>query len=169
MDSGNDMRGSRLNILVVCTGNICRSPMAEGILRKICERGLASVSSAGTHALVGNPAAEFSVIAAAEHGIDITPHRAQLLTAAMIGTSDHILCMERSHVEHVLTLAPDAHGRTHNLAEFIGGLPADAIPDPYGCSLREYRECYRTIAAALARFVAAKSLLEDCSDRTQHE
>jgi protein-tyrosine-phosphatase len=144
-----------LHILAVCTGNICRSPMAEGILKKLLKKGHAAfVSSCGTHALQGNPASEFSVIASAENGIDISCHRARMLTPEIIGQSDIILCMERSHVEHVLSLDVSVHERVFNLAVFSGMRKMKDIPDPYGCSLREYRECFMDIHRCIGNFLA---------------
>jgi len=141
--------------LAVCTGNICRSPMAEGILKKFLEGGGdALVSSSGTHALTGNPASEFSVIACSESGIDISRHRARMLTLEMIESSDVILCMERFHVERVLSIDVSAHERVFNLADFSGVSRMKDIPDPYGCSLREYRECFDDIWRCIDNFLA---------------
>jgi protein-tyrosine-phosphatase len=143
-----------LTFLAVCTGNICRSPMAEGILKKVLEGSGALVSSSGTHALVGNTASEFSVIASDENGIDISRHRARMLTPEMIESSNIILCMERFHVERVLSIDLSAHERVFNLADFSRVRRMRDIPDPYGCSLREYRECFRDIQRCIDNFLA---------------
>jgi protein-tyrosine-phosphatase len=144
---GKDRAKQPKNILTVCTGNICRSPMAEGIFRHLLDgRSGVSVSSAGTHALIGNPAADFAIIASAEKGIDISGHRARMLGLQLIRESSIIFCMEPSHIELVLEIDPEATGRTFNLAEFAeGSRRLKQISDPYGCSLREYRSCFADI------------------------
>lgn len=161
--SDNDNRSSaELKVLAVCTGNICRSPMAEGILQGLfSSANNVSMFSAGTHALEGNPATEFAVIAALEAGIDISGHRARALSREMIQRSWLILCMERFHVEWVLSREPSARGRVYNLADFSGRREMRSIPDPYGCSVREYRECLRNIMFCINNFFSInKKLLE---------
>jgi protein-tyrosine phosphatase len=111
------------SILVVCSGNICRSPVAEGLLRRALERRLGveavTVSSAGTIAVDGGAASEGSVIAARERGVDIDPHRARLLTARLIGESDLCLCMAGEHRDAIGVLAPEAAERTFTLKELV--------------------------------------------------
>ena len=146
-----------VKILTVCTGNICRSPMAEGIFRRLLSGtpGL-TVSSAGTHALIGNPATDFAVIAAAEKGIDISSHRARVVGPELIHESSFIFCMELFHVEAVLELDPSAGTKTFNLADFAGdGKMLKIISDPYGCSLREYRSCFADIDMCIRNCLAS--------------
>ncbi len=149
------------NILVVCTGNICRSPMAEGIFRALLKKiPGASVSSAGTHAQTGNPATEFAVIAAGENGIDISGHRARMIGEEAIRASGIILCMEPYHVEQILEIDVSADSKTLNLAEFSGALKGrNKISDPYGCSLREYRECFKDIDICIRNFLESEYYL----------
>lgn len=133
--------------------------MAEGILSLMplaspCVRA----SSAGTHALDGNPASEFSVVACGEQGVDISGHRARRLDDRIARKSDLIVCMEPAHIEIVFSLNPSAVGKTHNLADFSGG-KLKKIADPYGCSLREYRQCFQDVLACLGNFLGEMGLL----------
>lgn len=133
--------------------------MAEGILRAIFkEDPSVAVASAGTHALTGNPATEFSVLASRENGIDISGHRAQLLDSVLIRRSHVILCMEPAHAEWTLSIDCSASEKVYNLADFSGGVECRGkIDDPYGCSLREYRECFRIINECLRNFAGRLS------------
>jgi protein arginine phosphatase len=130
--------------------------MAEGMLRAIFQTNpLMTVSSAGTHAIEGNPATEFAILASQEEGVDITGHCARLLDDKLISSSDVILCMEPSHIEWVLSLDSSVYDRVFNLAEFSGAKRIEKIADPYGCSLREYRECFRDIEACINNFLSS--------------
>ena len=96
--------------------------MAAGVLRALLgEIPGAGISSAGTHALIGNPATEFSIIAAGERGIDISRHRARMIGEEIIRDSGIILCMEPFHVEYILEFDISAESKTFNLAEFSDG------------------------------------------------
>ena len=144
-----------MKVLTVCTGNICRSPMAEGIIRSIFQADpFMTVLSAGTHAVAGNPATEFAILSSQEKGIDITGHSARPLDSVLIGSSDLILCMEPSHAEWVLSLNSSIYEKVYNLADFSGSdKRLKSIPDPYGCSLREYRECFDEINTCIHNFL----------------
>jgi len=100
------------SILVVCTGNVCRSPLAEGLLRAALRRRFGeaapTVSSAGTHGWEGSEAMPGSVEAARELGVDLTNHRARLLTYELAREADLLLCMAGDH--------RDAFGSEHDLA-----------------------------------------------------
>jgi protein-tyrosine-phosphatase len=146
-----------IHILTVCTGNICRSPMAEGILKTmIGETAMISISSAGTHALQGNPASEFALIAAYEQGIDISEHQSRALNEELIRANTMILCMEPIHIEWILSVDSSAGETVYSLPAFSENSKLKKIPDPYGSSLGAYRECFSTIHDCLARFIDTK-------------
>jgi protein-tyrosine phosphatase len=116
-------------ILVVCTGNICRSPMAEGLLRHHLEaRGIGSirVQSAGVQAWDGDEAMPEAVQALREVGLDISGHLSRALDPASLESADLILAMARWHRDVVAHLDPRASARTFTLKELVSGL--DAFP-----------------------------------------
>jgi protein-tyrosine phosphatase len=147
-----------MNILMVCTGNICRSPMAEGLLRQRLSQtrdGLqVSVHSAGTHGLDGEPAAPLAIRAAAEMGVDISPHRARSLDQEMVRQADLILVMEPFHREIVTrALAPGEDHKVRLLAHFDDAADSDSIEDPYQRPLAAYRDCIGRLAQCVAGVV----------------
>ncbi len=126
-------------ILLVCTGNICRSPMAEGLLRSALERrlgdGAPRVASAGTIACDGARAMPEAVEAAAELGVDISAHSARRLRGEHIRDAVLIVGMAAEHREDVQALVPEAEARTFTLKELVrvleatGPRPVDATRD----------------------------------------
>ncbi|WP_263322552.1 low molecular weight phosphotyrosine protein phosphatase [Endozoicomonas sp. Mp262] len=118
------------NILVVCVGNICRSPTAEFLLRKkIQEKGSKiNIASAGVGALVGKPAASKAAEYAATIGLDLSGHIARQLTREMAREYDLILVMEEGHIRAVEGIAPEARGKVHLLGRWHSNIE---IPDPY--------------------------------------
>jgi protein-tyrosine phosphatase len=142
-----------MDILMVCTGNICRSPMAEGLLRHMLpERWKPNVHvhSAGTHGLDDQPAASFAIQAAAEMGVDISGHRARSLDPEMVSQADLILVMEPFHREIVArAVRPEERDRLRLLADFETPRQSDTIDDPYNHSLKVYRVCLNRIRDCL--------------------
>ncbi|WP_152207623.1 low molecular weight protein-tyrosine-phosphatase [Marinobacter changyiensis] len=117
------------NILVICVGNICRSPMAEYLLRaRLAENTSKQVHSAGIGALVGKPADDTALELLKEQGIDASAHRARQVTTDMLAKADLILAMEARHLKRLHDIAPQIRGRAFLLGKWQNGQP---IPDPY--------------------------------------
>jgi protein-tyrosine-phosphatase len=138
-------------ILFVCTGNICRSPMAEGLLRqRLAKAGLATehrVASAGVWALDGRPASEHAVAVMAAQGIDITGHIAHTVTAEDMARASLILVMSRDHKQVLLNTWPQYAWKVHRLSEMTG--KKRDVRDPYG----QPTAAYRTAAEVIARYI----------------
>ncbi len=144
-------RPTTYNILFVCTGNTCRSPLAEVITRRgLADRGWnhVRVDSAGTSAAWGAPASEGSLGAAAAVGLDLTGHRSQPLTARLVEESDIILAMTPSHLARVEEL--NGHEKAMLLGEFFDGAShGEPIDDPFGGSPEEYAQVRDHISQAV--------------------
>ena len=150
---------SRIKFLFVCTGNTCRSPMAEGIFRKYLAEKLHAhvdelekigytVDSAGTLGSVGFPATMQAVIACANKGVDIRSHWNKGLSNELIEESDVIYVMERIHRERVLEMAPGAAERCYLLEE------DGQIPDPIGRPQDFYDSCAERIERAVVKRIS---------------
>jgi protein-tyrosine phosphatase len=147
--------GDMFTVLFVCSGNTCRSPMAEGILNAKLPPWAVEwtlVESAGTLGLSGTPPSGGAIEAAREKGVDISAYRSTPLEAGLVGRADLILVMEPHHKDSVLHLDAGANDKTFLLGEFHGGALEDAIVgDPVGCTMDVYRSCYRLIERHLDR------------------
>ncbi len=133
---------SMKRILLVCTGNICRSPLAAALMeRALKERGVdgIDVSSAGTGAWDGAPVSEGAYLVALEQGLDLSGHRARLLTRDLVEQCDLILTMARHHRARVDELGGEGH--VFVLGEYAGrSAEAVEVSDPFGGDLVVYRE-----------------------------
>ncbi|MDK2857356.1 MAG: protein arginine phosphatase [Verrucomicrobiota bacterium] len=141
-------------LIFVCTGNTCRSPMAEGLLRQILgpDSGW-QITSAGICAANGWPANPNAVEALREKGIDISNHVSRALTPALVQTADLLVTMTRAHRDAVLRMCPESEGKVFLLTSFGVTQAAADIYDPIGESLDVYRRVRDEIDAALPDLV----------------
>ena len=133
-------------IIFVCTGNTCRSPMAQGLFRVLAEKyGLRDVecTSCGLAAYTGMPVTANAVRAAAEFGADISAHRARALTEYLLSEGDLFVCMTQHHADLLRKYLP-----AEKICVLGGG-----IADPYGGELEDYRNCAAQIYAALETMI----------------
>jgi protein-tyrosine phosphatase len=136
------------NLLVLCIGNICRSPMAEGLLAHAlpgCE-----VRSAGIGALIGRQPEPFAVQLMAEREIDISEHRAQQISSQLVGWADLILVMDQEQKKYVEKQYVASRGKVFR----IGEATKDEVPDPYRETIDSFRTSLRVIEEGVAFWAA---------------
>jgi ribonuclease HII len=174
---GLSARGTAIrNILLVCSRNTCRSPMAEAIFRRLLDRDGAlsalgiAIGSRGLSAPEGGLATHFAMLVMAERGLNLEEHRARSLSAEAIQQADLILAMEARHKERVLRDFAGAGGKLFTLAEYIGEGQDIADPSPYGF-VEEYRRCADQLEDCMARLlerVKRDGGLRGCSEMEKH-
>jgi protein-tyrosine phosphatase len=144
-------------ILFVCSGNTCRSPLAEGIARLIIPdrtRTSVEVSSAGTSALEGMPASVNAIETASNHDIDISGHRSRLLSRTLVREADLIVTMGAKHRDTVAVIEPEAIRYTVLLTYFCPDRGGD-VPDPIGGGMEEYERTFELIGGCLEALAEA--------------
>jgi protein-tyrosine-phosphatase len=162
MSEKND---SKLEVLFVCTGNTCRSPMAEGILKMMLKDkgvGNVKVSSAGTHGLRSAPASLFAIEVAKRRNVDLSRHRSRELTAEMVGRADLILTMSQEHLERIKRMDKQAGQKAYLLKAFPQPHTESndgqnhgvlSIKDPIGGSLDDYEDAFSEIEKEMERIL----------------
>lgn len=136
------------SILIVCTGNICRSPIAERLLR--CKFQNKIIDSAGTGALIDHAADNTAIEISKKYGLDLSNHKGRQITSAMIREYDLILVMEKGHIEKICTISPESRGKTMLLGHWID---IKEIPDPYRKSNEAFDSVYKLIEKACNSWV----------------
>ncbi|KPJ87619.1 MAG: protein tyrosine phosphatase [Gammaproteobacteria bacterium SG8_11] len=136
------------SILVVCIGNICRSPVAERMLQQLLPEK--KISSAGVGALVGHPVDALAAEVAAKYGLDTSGHVARQLTPELCRGQDLILAMSEENREQVYRIAPEARGKVMLIGKWLDDAE---IPDPYKQSRRVHEEAYQLLDLATQSWV----------------
>ncbi|EMO6899524.1 arsenate reductase/protein-tyrosine-phosphatase family protein [Pluralibacter gergoviae] len=128
------------SILVLCTGNVCRSPIAERLLRNALKNK--KIDSAGLGALIDNPADPAAVKVAAKHGLSLDGHMGRKFSSSMAREYDLILVMDKEHLAKISQVAPEARGKTMLLGHWLNQAE---IPDPYKKSDEAFDYVYKII------------------------
>lgn len=141
-------------IVFICTGNTCRSPMAEGLFKAMGgeEKTSLKAISAGIFTTNGMSASENAIIAAKELGADISNHKSQILNQDIVNDAKYLVCMTGAHYDQILLKFPDVSNKLFTL------LPTD-IDDPYGGNIDDYRKCANQIK------IAVESIIERLSKK----
>lgn len=145
------------SVLFVCTGNLCRSPMAMTIMRSLANDSW-RIESAGTWAVNGQPASYNAELAMQELGLDLSQHQAQRVTRELLAGFSLVLVMERNHKEALRIEFPEFKNRIYLLSEMIDQY--FDVADPYGSDLADYRATARELAGILKKGYAQ---IEDLS------
>ena len=135
-------------IVFICTGNTCRSPMAEGLFKALNgeqKTGLEAIS-AGIFTNNGMSASENAVIAAKELGADISNHKSQMLNGDIVNDAKYLVCMTGAHYDQILLKFPNVSDKLFTLS------PTD-IDDPFGGNIDEYRSCATQIKSAVESII----------------
>ena len=153
-----------MNILFVCSGNTCRSPMAEALLREQVKkdellRKNVAVRSCGTMTVPGMQAAQNAIDAMYARGIDLTAHRSELISQDLVDWADVILTMQPSHAQVVSAMFENAAQKTYPILQYVG--LTGGIADPFGAPLDVYVACAGDLAKAIQEVAARLRAMVD--------
>ena len=138
-------------ILIVCIGNVCRSPMAECVLRDQLRDKDVVVESAGLAALVGQPIEPLAESVLLDHGLTAQSHVARQVDEAMTAAADLVLVVAKKQIAAIHALSPDAFGKTFLLGKWLGAVD---IPDPFGRKREHFAHVYQMIDLAAQSWCA---------------
>ena len=144
-------RFSVRRVLMVCVGNVCRSPIAEFVMRERLADPEIIVESAGIAAVPGDRIDPRALNVLERHGIDADSHVARRLDKAMLDRADLVLTMERRHMEFIRAFSLASTGKTFLLGRWQGGFE---IPDPFGKPQESFDHVYRMVDLAIHRWRA---------------
>lgn len=143
-----------MKVVFICTGNTCRSPMAEGILKDLAEKDKLNVNvkSVGTHASLNANASNFAIVAMKDIGIDISNHKSDQVNSELLDKTDLVLTMSNSHKKAILLQYPFMKDKVFLLNEYAYGTAID-IEDPFGAPLRYYEQARDEIYEAMLEVI----------------
>lgn len=146
-----------INVLFVCTGNTCRSVIAQGLLRKMWDQQLEkksalAVESAGLYAFSGIPASENAIKVLSEYGVEMGEHRSRKVNLDMVRQADLIVVMTRQQREELVRLFPEAGEKVKLLREFDGS--DEDVMDPFGGAEEDYRQVLEVIRGSLKSLIS---------------
>lgn len=147
-------------VLFVCTGNTCRSPMAEALFSRMLQQGdhpadEIKIESAGLYAWENETASPEAIEVMSQLGIDLTGHRSRLVNEAMVQDADLILTMTRRHRDQLQENFPYLKDKIYTLAEYAGQ-PNQEIPDPYGQNIEAYQQALEQIRKLLEEVIVSQ-------------
>lgn len=148
-----------MHLLFVCTGNTCRSAMAEAAARKLIADAPEqyedfTVTSAGVMCAGPSPASGNAMVAAEQNGCDLSSHIAKPITEELLAQADYIFAMTRGHKQLLERMAPQYRDKIFLLNAYAEGNPDAAdVPDPYGGTLTEYLQCFDVLQTSVAQIL----------------